>query len=202
MRTGGDVLLKSLVDSLPFAVWVLGSSLKVRLWNKTAEQLFQWPARDVVGRAHPTVPEDKYDEFVAAYELALSGRKVYLNTVRQRKDRRPLRVNVVMCPLQEDEGRGSVLIMCEPLGVPETAMMGEQTSAVNQVRKVEVKAGMEALTPREREIVELLVARGDSTRALAQRLQIREQVVRNYLHRIYRQLHVASRSELIALLSN
>ena len=46
------------------------------------------------------------------------------------------------------------------------------------------------------------VARGDTPRVLAQRLQLREQVVRNYLHRIYRQLRVASRSELIALLSN
>jgi len=202
MRTGGDALLKSIVDNLPFAVWVLGPSHKVRLWNKTAEQMFQWSASEVIGRDHPTVPSNKYDEFFAAYDLVLKGKKVYLNTIRQRKDRRTVRVNVIMTTLRDDVETGSVLVICEPERGEQFAISQEQSTPVDQLRRVEVKANIEALTPREREIVELLVARGDTTRALAQRLQIREQVVRNYLHRIYRQLHVASRSELIALLSS
>jgi DNA-binding CsgD family transcriptional regulator len=177
--------------------------MKVQLWNRTAEQLFHWSGNEVLGRPDPTVPTDKYDEFLSLYELAQKGRKVHLKTVRQRKDSGGVKVNITMIPLKNGEESGSLMTICEPLRPLQTGVAPRtQDDASDQARRVEVKAGIEALTPREREIVELLVARGDTTRVLAQRLQLREQVVRNYLHRIYRQLHVASRSELIALLSN
>ena len=196
------MLFRSVFDGLPFAVWVLGPSMKVQLWNRTAEQVFHWAGSEVLGRPDPTVPTDKYDEFLSLYELALKGRKVHLKTIRQRKDSGGLKVNITMIPLTTGVG-SSLMTICEPLRPAQTATSHVPPDiAADQARKVEVKAGMDALTPREREIVELLVARGDTTRVLAQRLQLREQVVRNYLHRIYRQLRVASRSELIALLSN
>jgi DNA-binding NarL/FixJ family response regulator len=56
------------------------------------------------------------------------------------------------------------------------------------------------LTPRERDVVEE-VLKGKNTKSIAQQLGTTDQVVRNHLHAIYRQLRVANRAELVAALS-
>lgn len=57
-------------------------------------------------------------------------------------------------------------------------------------------AGEDALTPREREIVEM-VAEGLRNRAIAQRLGISEGTVKLHLHHVYEKLGVSGRVELL-----
>ena len=54
----------------------------------------------------------------------------------------------------------------------------------------------ETLTPREQEILDLL-AKGDSTREIAEKLGISFETVRAHLRKIYEKLHVNSRSEAL-----
>ena len=57
------------------------------------------------------------------------------------------------------------------------------------------------LTPREREIIEAILSAA-SNRAIADRLGISEQSVKNRLTGLYKKLGVASRVELILVLMN
>lgn len=56
------------------------------------------------------------------------------------------------------------------------------------------------LTPRQLELAGLLT-RGWSNRQIAQELNLKEGSVRIFLHRIYRKLNVANRTELALLMS-
>jgi DNA-binding NarL/FixJ family response regulator len=57
------------------------------------------------------------------------------------------------------------------------------------------------LSPREREVLELL-ARGYLYKEIADKLSISVPTVNTYIHRIYEKLHVRSRSQAIAKLTN
>jgi DNA-binding CsgD family transcriptional regulator len=63
------------------------------------------------------------------------------------------------------------------------------------------EAGLDELTRREREVV-LLAARGLSSRAIADRLELSVRTVDNQLGRAYRKLGIAGRAELPALASS
>lgn len=58
------------------------------------------------------------------------------------------------------------------------------------------QSGFDELTPREREVLEL-VAKGKDTSSIASELDITQQTVRNYLGQIYQKLGVRSRAEAI-----
>jgi len=58
-------------------------------------------------------------------------------------------------------------------------------------------AGTNDLSPREREVIELL-ARGYLYKEIAELLKISEQTVNTYIRRIYEKLHVRSRAQAVA----
>jgi DNA-binding CsgD family transcriptional regulator len=57
-------------------------------------------------------------------------------------------------------------------------------------------APAESLTPREREIAELIAYHAASNLEICQELQICEQTVKNHLTTVYRKLRVVSRAKL------
>ncbi len=65
------------------------------------------------------------------------------------------------------------------------------------VRLQATSSEVEALSPREREIVSL-VAKGYPNKAIAQILEISHWTVSTHLRRIYSKLHVSSRAEMVA----
>ena len=67
------------------------------------------------------------------------------------------------------------------------------------VRKRMKPSGRLHLTPREREIIEAVLA-ANSNRAIADRLGISEQSVKNRLTSIYKKLGVSSRVEMVLVL--
>lgn len=70
--------------------------------------------------------------------------------------------------------------------------------ALSQLRPLHLQnsAGMPLLTRREEDVVRL-VADGLKNREIAQRLQVKEHSIRNYIYRIFEKLGVSSRVELI-----
>jgi DNA-binding NarL/FixJ family response regulator len=61
-----------------------------------------------------------------------------------------------------------------------------------------ITGGSSSLTPREVDIIKQ-IARGASNKAIARKLEVGEQTVKNYLRRIFRKLQVAGRVELALL---
>ena len=72
---------------------------------------------------------------------------------------------------------------------------------VQSFQKPAPPAGQVELSPREREVLELL-ARGYLYKEIADSLQIGSSTVNTYIRRIYEKLHVRSRSQAVAKMTN
>lgn len=203
MRNITKDLLRLAVDALPLALIVVDRSGVVRFWNHSAELLFGWKSAEVLGRPNPAVPQDRRDESRAFQELAASGKTLRVKSLRLRKDAALIEVSMTLSPLRNDEGLvvGNV-VMCEGIGEPliYSRKPVDQPGSEPPLAKMQMQKVVPALTPREREIVDGVLS-GSSTKEIALRLGTSDQVVRNHLHTIYRQLRVANRAELIAQLS-
>jgi LuxR family maltose regulon positive regulatory protein len=77
------------------------------------------------------------------------------------------------------------------------AYLLELLSAGDKPRRLRVPQTGEMLTPREIEILRLIVA-GHSNRAIAEQLVISEWTVKSHITKIYRKLEVASRTQAVA----
>jgi DNA-binding NarL/FixJ family response regulator len=75
------------------------------------------------------------------------------------------------------------------------AFILEFLTELKPLRLIKPGGGMTRLTPRETEVVHLL-AEGQSTRDISQKLALTEHTIRNYLSAIYDKLGVSSRVEL------
>jgi len=201
-------LLREIVDALPFATWVADLSGGVVWWNKTAEQIFGWKSSEVLGRPTPIVPPDRQDEFHAFREIVLSGRMLRSESLRQRKDGALIKVKATMVPLRSRSGTVKhILILYERVSEPvflitkkaQLSAGDVQPSADEHISEPS-SAALSRFTPRQREIV-MLVVRGCSNREIAKSLSLGEQQIKNYLRGIYRETHVANRTELVVWLN-
>jgi PAS domain S-box-containing protein len=202
-------LVSEVVNSLPHALVVIDSCDNVVLWNKAAESLFGWRSSEVMGRPVPIVPADRADEFRAFTEIVRSGKPLQVLTRRVRKDGAPVEVRANVVPLQNRSGRVHyVLAAHEPLGETLLAGMTDAQRSTDNVRRHGKKGGatrstrgiLSRFTPRQRQIIRL-VAGGHGNEAIARRLSLNEQVIKNYLSGIYRELRIHSRAELIVCLN-
>jgi PAS domain S-box-containing protein len=76
----------------------------VHVWNRASEELFGWPASDAVGGPPPFL--ESPDELDALTAVAFSGETVHSHEANyQRRDGRPLDVNVSVAPLRNAAGR-------------------------------------------------------------------------------------------------
>jgi len=198
-RPHEDQFLKTVIDSLPFAVGVLDRAGTVTLWNKMAERMFGWKSSEVLGGPSVIVPEDRQDEFCAFRDLAFAGKTLHVKSIRQCRDRSLLEVNMKILPVRNQRGLiSAIMALCEAVEAPHVQVR-RHTFPQGTVTTNSVVDAMTNLTVREREIV-TLVLNGDTTKSIAQSLALSEQGVRNHLHQIYRQLRVQNRAQLTAVL--
>jgi PAS domain S-box-containing protein len=87
------------------AIVAVGPDLTVLLWNPAAEQLFGWPAADVVSRPLPIVPEECLAEHRAVLERVRTGGHVSISTRRLRRDGSRVDVRATINAMRADDGR-------------------------------------------------------------------------------------------------
>jgi len=85
-----------------------------------------------------------------------------------------------------DDGQGAVLALMQPVGS-------------NSALRVDALASSHGLSPREQEVVGLLI-QGQTTAAMADQLGISPHTVRDHLKHLYRKTGTSSRSELLGLI--
>lgn len=199
-------LMREVIDGLPFAALVVSSSGVIELWNKAAERIFGWKASEVLGNPHPLVPSDRRDEFRAFQEI-VSGGKVFRATLRRlRKDGALVELKTTMAPLPyASSDVKHILIMYEPIGEPAfqvtPTVQGEDFRLLGKnLNRHQPPDALSRFTPRQREII-MLVAGGHNNRRIAMELSVGEQVIKNYLRGIYRELHIRGRTQLIIWLN-
>jgi DNA-binding NarL/FixJ family response regulator len=75
--------------------------------------------------------------------------------------------------------------------------LGEQVLCREAINWVNGKASVRRLTRRETEVL-AMIAEGVANREIAERLQLGEKTVRNYVSRVYRKLAVHNRAQIAA----
>ncbi len=98
--------LQAILHSSPLPIVALDDRSQVLLWNHAAEQLFGWPAEDVMGRELPIIPKDREREHEGLRRQVLGGRP-FRNRLTQRmtRDRRRIDVSISTAPLHDATGR-------------------------------------------------------------------------------------------------
>lgn len=76
-------------------------------WNKSAERLFGYTEKEVIGKSVSIlIPEDRRDEEPAILSRLRSGERIdHYETVRQRKDGTPIEISITVSPVKDSSGR-------------------------------------------------------------------------------------------------
>jgi len=107
---------QSLIETSPLPIVSVDRGVKVRIWNRAAEELFGWPRADVLGKPLPFLHEESAGESGEVIEAALSGEVVRDREVRRkRKDGAILDLAVSVAPLRDANGQvsGSIAIIAD-----------------------------------------------------------------------------------------
>lgn len=99
--------IASLVDS-SLEDCIFSETLKgvILTWNRGAENIFGYSAAEMVGRnVSVLAPADRVEEQSRALDCVKSGDCCRVETVRLRKDGRPIDVSVTVCPIKDPQGR-------------------------------------------------------------------------------------------------
>jgi PAS domain S-box-containing protein len=101
-------LLKTIIDTSPFATMAFDADQKLVLWSGGAERLFGWTAAEVLGGPVPAgmVPSSDRSSSKARIKRTLQGAAVAGDLViRRTKDGREVAVEIHAGPLQDAAGR-------------------------------------------------------------------------------------------------
>ena len=107
-------LLRGTLDALPTAVAAMDRDGTVLAWNRAAHRLLGWSEDEVVGRSNPALP-DELMPVVDSVRAAGTDPALTLGvtTMAERKDGRPVRVDVMLSALVAPDGvvRGTLAVI-------------------------------------------------------------------------------------------
>lgn len=104
LRVAKDYL-ESLVNNTADAIVSIDLDGNVVSWNKGAERMFGWKAKEVIGSKPPHIPSELVHELAWMKDLTLRGRQISdYETVRLHKDGRRIHVSTTVSPIRDPEG--------------------------------------------------------------------------------------------------
>ncbi len=97
---------EALIDASPLAIIVCGADGRVEKWNASAERMFGWSEKELLGRAPPLFPMGQEDEISHQREAILRGDTFAdVEAVRMRKDGTPVSVSISAAPVRDASGQ-------------------------------------------------------------------------------------------------
>ena len=156
-KQAGDALresnqaLKALVDASPVGIVCVDRSWNVTLWNPTAERIFGWSEKELLGRPFSFVPDDMRKTYNDLRAAVFQGETVSNREMRaRRKDRSQVDVLLSMAPLRDGLGeiRGAMDIV-----VDLTSSQKAETQLRLQAAALESSANAVAITDRPGNII-------------------------------------------------
>lgn len=108
--------LSALIDASPLAIFSLDEHGKLTSWNPTAERIFGWQAREVLGEPPPFILEEREYDYLRAQEQILAGEWFTEMECRLlRKDGALIVVSLSAAPLRDPQGhvRGSMAMLAD-----------------------------------------------------------------------------------------
>jgi PAS domain S-box-containing protein len=181
--------------------FVVGADGRLRYWNRAAERILGYSARDVIGRLCCDIfagVDDRGNRLCYqgchVMTLVKRGDAVQNFDMRTRaKSGRPLWLNFSILSVAGDEDQGSVTVH---LFRDVTATKELLTLVHEKLAAADAAPPAQTLTRREIEILRLLAA-GAGTRAMAERLHVSTATIRNHVQNITSKLGVHSRLEAV-----
>eukprot|EP01037_Dinobryon_pediforme_P004331 gene4331-4380_t len=100
-------------------------------WNDAAEIMFGWPAKDIIGRSILSIiPADKIAEETGIVDRLRRGERVaHFETIRQRRDGRPVQVSLTISPIKQNNqviGASKIIRDIGPQRIAELALQRAQ----------------------------------------------------------------------------
>jgi two-component system cell cycle sensor histidine kinase/response regulator CckA len=99
--------LDAIIASSPLGIYDLDARGRIRkVWNRAAERMFGWSAREVRGLPIPFVPPDRQEESLGIVNRIFQGEPITgLELERQRRDGSPIDIRLFAATLRDREGR-------------------------------------------------------------------------------------------------
>jgi two-component system sensor kinase FixL len=132
----------------------------IRSWNKSAERLFGYSRREIVGRSIKILfPPDRIDEEAMILRRLRQGRPIkHYETVRRRKDGSLVEVSIWLSPIRDSAGkiRGAAKIVRDisdhkgaeaALREREQRMAGIVQAAVDAIITIDERGAIESVNP-------------------------------------------------------
>lgn len=187
-------------------VCVVGSDGRIMVWNRAAEKILGYSAREVTGRGCCDVMVGRDDhgnrlcyQGCHVQTLARMGEAIQNFDMRtETKAGQAVWVNVSILPITNGRGNGSMIVHL----FRDVTAAKELLTLVHE-RLAGAPAGDAAamvdgpLTRRELEVLRLL-ATGVNTKGAAEKLHVSPATVRNHVQNIFGKLSVHSRLEAVA----
>jgi len=108
--------LRAIEDAAPVGIIAVDHAGRVAIWNRTAERMLGWRASEVIGRAHPLVPDDGWTEHASLVARALQGETFSeVETRCQCRDGSSVAVRLSSAPILDGEGRpgGATVVLTD-----------------------------------------------------------------------------------------
>lgn len=97
---------EALIEASPLAIIVCDAEGRVEKWNASAERMFGWSEKELLGRAAPLFPVGQEDERSHQREAILRGDTFAdVEAVRMRKDGTPVSVSISAAPVRDAAGQ-------------------------------------------------------------------------------------------------
>jgi diguanylate cyclase (GGDEF)-like protein/PAS domain S-box-containing protein len=97
---------EALIEASPLAIIVCDAEGRVENWNASAERMFGWSEKELLGRAAPLYPMGQEEEGSHQREAILRGDTFAdVEAVRMRKDGTPVSVSISAAPVRDASGQ-------------------------------------------------------------------------------------------------
>ncbi len=100
--------LRAVIETSPLAIVAMDLKGIVKTWNRAAEEIFGWLAREVIGQPFPIVPDEDEEFFRNNLERLQRGETI-VNVERQRRRRDGTIIDVALWNAPQRDGLGNVI---------------------------------------------------------------------------------------------
>jgi PAS domain S-box-containing protein len=208
-----DLELFALLEQTADAAYTVTGDGEICSWNAAAERLFGYAADDVIGRNVDDVLDARdglgtdalaggADAAARQWDAAAGGFPAFDLEIRTRSgDRRWINVSTILFDNQRTRRRLFVRLARDvDRRRRKEALLGQMSAVARQVVAISTEdsdqAPVELLSAREKTILTLF-AEGRNSAAIARKLKISPQTLRNHLHHINRKLRTHTRLEAV-----
>jgi PAS domain S-box-containing protein len=103
--TGINHRLNALINASPLPITIIDHEGNCLLWSPTAEQIFGWTAREVLGKPLPIIPDERKEEFIAFLRKNFQGSAFRsVETQRLKRDGALIDIALSTAPLRNADG--------------------------------------------------------------------------------------------------